>query len=94
MAIRDLPDMYALGLWACISGKSLMAMLQLLHILLHINNIAFTTVFDCDMPLLAFTSLQLTTMLESFTYIYLNVTLSPQIRVKYKLSDIALTVKC
>ena len=31
MAIRDLPDMYALGLRAYISGKSLMAMLQLLH---------------------------------------------------------------
>ena len=36
MAIRDLPDMYALSPRACgprayISGKSLMAMLQLLH---------------------------------------------------------------
>ena len=33
MAIHDLPDMYALELQACISGKSLMAMLQLLHVL-------------------------------------------------------------
>ena len=37
MAIRDLPDMYALGpaalrLRAYISGKSPMAMLQLLHV--------------------------------------------------------------
>ena len=37
MAIRNLPDMYALGpaalgLQAYISGKSLMAMLQLLHV--------------------------------------------------------------
>ena len=36
MAIRDLPDMYSLSPRACgprvyISGKSLMAMLQLLH---------------------------------------------------------------
>ena len=31
MAIRDLPDMYALSPWAYISGKSPMAMLQLLH---------------------------------------------------------------
>ena len=36
MAIHDLPDMYALSPQACgprtyISGKSLMAMLQLLH---------------------------------------------------------------
>ena len=36
MCCRDLPDMYALGpaalgLWAYISGKSLMPMLQLLH---------------------------------------------------------------
>ena len=32
---HDLPDMYALsprGLWAYISGKSLLAMLQLLHV--------------------------------------------------------------
>ena len=28
---RDLPDMYALGLWANISGKSLVPMLQLLY---------------------------------------------------------------
>ena len=39
MAIRDLPDMYALGpaalgLRAYISGKSLMAMLQLIHIVI------------------------------------------------------------
>ena len=27
----DLPDMYALGLWAYISGKSLMPILQLLQ---------------------------------------------------------------
>ena len=30
---RDLPDMYALGLWAYISGKSLVPMLQLLYVL-------------------------------------------------------------
>ena len=29
---RDLPDMYALGLCTYISGKSLVPMLQLLHI--------------------------------------------------------------
>ena len=29
---RDLPDMYALGLWAYISHKSLVPMLQLLHV--------------------------------------------------------------
>ena len=33
MCSRDLPDMYALGLWAYISGKSLVSMLQLLLIL-------------------------------------------------------------
>ena len=32
MAIHDLPDMYALGPQACISGKSPMAMLQPLHV--------------------------------------------------------------
>ena len=31
MCSRVLPDMYAVGLWAYISGKSLMPMLQLLH---------------------------------------------------------------
>ena len=31
MGTRALPDMYALGLWAYISGKALMPMLQLLH---------------------------------------------------------------
>ena len=31
MAIRDLPDMYVLGLWAYISAKSLIPMLQPLH---------------------------------------------------------------
>ena len=40
MAMRDLPDMYARmlearGLRAYISGKSLMAMLQLLHIYIY-----------------------------------------------------------
>ena len=30
-ALSDLPDMYALGLQAYISGKSLVPMLQLLH---------------------------------------------------------------
>ena len=29
---RDLPNMYALRLWAYISGKSLVPMLQLLHV--------------------------------------------------------------
>ena len=32
MAIRNLPDMYARGLRAYISGKSRMGMLQVLHI--------------------------------------------------------------
>ena len=32
MDTRDLPDMYALGLQAYISGKSLVPMLQLLHV--------------------------------------------------------------
>ena len=32
MCTRDLPDMYALRLWACISGNFFMPMLQLLHI--------------------------------------------------------------
>ena len=31
MCSRDLPDMYTLGLWAYISDKSLMPILQLLH---------------------------------------------------------------
>ena len=39
MAICDLPDMYALGLWAYISGKSLMAMLQLLHKILYVSTL-------------------------------------------------------
>ena len=30
MGTRDLPDMYALGLWAYISGKCVVSMLQLL----------------------------------------------------------------
>ena len=32
MGTRDLPDMYARGLRAYISGKSLVPMLQLLHV--------------------------------------------------------------
>ena len=35
MGARDLPDMYALGLRACISGKSLVPVLQLLHVPLY-----------------------------------------------------------
>ena len=35
MCTRDLPDMYALGLRAYISGKSLVPMLQLLHVAQH-----------------------------------------------------------
>jgi len=32
MCTHDVPDMYALRLWAYISGKSLVPMLQLLHV--------------------------------------------------------------
>ena len=44
MAIHDLPNMYALGLQAYVPGKSLMAVLQPLHVpsfTLLVNNLLF-----------------------------------------------------
>ena len=56
MAICDLPDVYAQGpqargLWAYISGKSPMAMLQLLHVTLsHLRSKEFTGIHKPCIP--------------------------------------------
>ena len=44
MGSRDLPDMYALGLWVYISGKSLLPILQL--ILVHTPYLCTVIRFD------------------------------------------------
>ena len=53
MCSRDLPDMYALGpvalgLWAYISGKSLVPMLQLLHVLHQIFTVMICFPSQCQ----------------------------------------------
>jgi len=45
MCTHDLPDMYALSPWAYISGKSLVPMLQLLHVKNHSKFHLFIRIF-------------------------------------------------
>ena len=60
MCSRDLPDMYALGLWAYISGKSLVPMLQLLLV----TSVTSSSMLPCIIPV----STKLGCLAMPFTY--------------------------